>query len=174
MADPEYWDFEAVLEKKDHVLMWTSYILVPGKIVAEVREQDPERRVVVTFNDEITHHAALMPRGKGEYFIMLNQKLRKDLAARYGHSLQVRMRLDKSEYGVPMPEEFEVALYEDEPALAHFRRLSPGKQRALIHIVGKVKNPDLRIRKAVIICDHLNAQRGDLDFKILQDDFRRG
>lgn len=72
-----------------------------------------------------------------------------------------------------MAEEMEVVFQEEPQAFKLFEELTPGKQRTLIHIVKKVKNPDLWIKKALTIAEHLIRNRGKLDFKELNEDFRR-
>jgi len=166
------WKFSATLERMESSLLWHSFILVPEEVCEEVKGLQSDRRVVATFNGEVGHHAAMMPKGDGRYFIMLNKELRKQLFARYGSRLEVELRLDKSRYGMPMAEEMEAVLAEDPVASRWFEALTPGKQRALIHIVSKVKNPDLRIRKSLVIADHLVRQNGELDFRQLNRDFK--
>lgn len=168
------WTFEATTANREHVLLWNSHILVPDRIAREIRSAKPDRRIIASFNGEIDHHAALMPAGNGEYCILLNKQLRKQLALRYGDKIMVTIRLDDSQYGVPMPEELASVLAEEEDADRFFHDLTAGKQRALIHIVGKIKDPDLRIRKSWIIAEHLIRNTGRLDFKQLNEDFRNG
>jgi len=168
------WTFEATLRQEEHILLWNSQILVPQAIADEIRRLQPDRRVIVRFPGGITHHAALMPTGDGRFFIMLNKALRKQVEPRDGSLFAVTLTLDRSEYGMPVPEEFEVVLAEDEVAYRHFNALTPGKQRALLHLIGKIKDPDLRIRKAWIIAEHLVGNGGKLDFRQLNEDFRRG
>ena len=168
------WEFEAVLEKEDHVLMWEAKLMVPDRISNEIRAAQPDRRVVATFNEGISQQAALMPNGDGRYFIMLNKQMRKKLGIGDGSKIRVTVEPDKSPYGAPMSEEMEMVLAEDASASRHFHALSPGKQRALIFQITKIKNPDLRIRKSWIIAEHLNRNSGRLDFRELNEDYRNG
>ena len=76
---------------------------------------------------------------------------------------------DTSKYGMPMPEEFEEVLSTDLDGQKYFEQLTDGKKRNLIYMVAKVKNVDLKVAKSLIILDHLKANEGKLDFKLLNE-----
>ncbi len=152
--------------------MWDYRIPIPLDISKTFLEKYTDRRVVCTINETLKHHCALMPGGDGTYYIMLNKEIRKKLRLKVGESIQVRIEKDTSEYGMPMPEEFQEVLWSDEEGSQLFHDLTPGKQRSLIHIVGKVKSSDIRINKALVILEHLKRQGGKLDFKQLMEDFK--
>jgi len=124
------------------------------------------RRVICMINGQVRISAALMP-DKGRHFILLNKQVRGQLGVLCGDQITVTLESDTSEFGMEMPEEFQTVLLQDETANHLFHALTPGKQRALIHIVGKVKNTDSRIRKALAIAHHLNETEGKIDFKLL-------
>jgi uncharacterized protein YdeI (YjbR/CyaY-like superfamily) len=79
---------------------------------------------------------------------------------------------DDSKYGMPMPDEFQEVLYQEPDASKYFHELTAGKQRSLLYIVGKVKNTESRIKKSLAIADHLVANKGKLDFKMLNEAFK--
>ena len=62
---------------------------------------------------------------------------------------------DESDYGVEMPEELEAVLQSDPVALELFNAFTPGKKRSLIYSILKIKNPDLRISKALNFCKNI-------------------
>lgn len=84
-----------------------------------------------------------------------------------GQMLHLCIEKDLSEYGMPMPEELQELLDQDEDAWLLFKKLSAGKQRTLIYIVTKVKNTNSRLNKAFAIVHHLKEDRGIVDFKRL-------
>ncbi len=131
-----------------------------------------DRRVTCTINGKITIPCALMPRN-GDFFILFNKEVRKKLGLRLGEKVNLQLEKDTSAYGMPMPEELAEMLAQDEQGHAHFHALSAGKQRNLIHLVGKVKNPDSRIRKALAIMEHLKDFNGQIDFKALNETIKR-
>ena len=71
-----------------------------------------------------------------------------------------------------MPEEMEVLLAQDEEADRYFHQLTPGKQRSLLHIIGKPKTEATRLKKAIVITEYLKTNRGKLDFKELNLAFK--
>src|SRR5690606_12695467 len=71
------------------------------------------RRVVCTLNGAHTFQCALMPSG-GSFFIMVNKKIRTSLGIEAGHAVRVELMKDTSKYGLPMPEEFEEVLAQDD------------------------------------------------------------
>jgi len=61
----------------------------------------------------------------------------------------------------------EELLLQDEDGNKVFHRLTPGKQRSLLHIIAKPKSENIRIKKAVAILEYLKSVNGKLDFKEL-------
>jgi uncharacterized protein YdeI (YjbR/CyaY-like superfamily) len=86
--------------------------------------------------------------------------------------VDAKIELETSKYGVPMPEEFSLMLEQDEEANIHFQNLTPGNQRNLIFLVGKLKNEEARIRKSLGIVEHLNEFNGKVEFKALNEKFK--
>lgn len=148
--------------------LWSYHLLVPAE-VAEPFLQGDDRRVVITYPSGLKQQCALMPRGEGDCFIFLNQKLRKTLSLEPDDEITIRIEADTSKYGLPVPEELEVLLDQDEEGSQFFHQLTPGKQRTLIHWVGSVKNPDKRLTRAVVMINHVKGMRGNVDFKQLNE-----
>ena len=148
-----------------HNNLWSYYIPIPKSIGDQFIEGD-NKRVVCVFNDKEKIHGALMPKGD-EYTIYVNNKLQKKLGISEGEELEVTLEKDHSEFGLPMPESFEVLLSQDEEGEKYFRELTMGKQRSLIFIVQKVKNIDSQLAKGLAIMHHLKEAKGELDFKRL-------
>ena len=86
-----------------------------------------------------------------------------------GDTINVKLQKDTSQYGIPMPEELQIAMDQEEGAFAYFEALTVGKQRTLIYLVSKVKNTDSRIKKGLAIAFHLAESKGNLDFKRLNE-----
>lgn len=151
--------------------LWGYYVVVSG-VEVEALVAGGNRRVNCTINGKITIPCALMPR-QDDFFILLNKEVRKKLGLRLGERLQLQLESDTSPYGMPMPEELGELLAQDEEGSALFHALLPGKQRNLIYLVGKVKNPDGRIRKALAVVEHLKDFNGQIDFKALGETIKR-
>jgi uncharacterized protein YdeI (YjbR/CyaY-like superfamily) len=70
---------------------------------------------------------------------------------------------------MPVCEEFEAVIFGDENVFHYFKALTPGKQRNLIHLVNKIKNPDIKINRSMAIAKHLLETNGVLEFKQLNE-----
>lgn len=130
------------------------------------------RRVVCTLNGEHTFPCALMPSG-GSFFIMVNKKIRTSLGIEAGHSVRVDLVKDTSKYGLPMPEEFEEVLAQDDEGRKLFEALTDGKKRTLIYHVSTVKDIDRRIHRALIFLEHLKENDGKIIFPKLAEELKR-
>jgi hypothetical protein len=122
-----------------------------------------QNRLTCTINGLLTIHCALISKGDGTHFIMLNKVHAKKLGAREGHMLAIQLVPDISQYGMPIPEELEALLEMDDEFDKAFHALTPGKQRTLIHAITTVKNTDGRLRRALIICDYIKGGGKKID-----------
>ena len=100
-------------------------------------------------------------------------QLQKKLSLSVGDEVQVSIVPDKSKYGLPMPEELQAIFDMDAEGDKVFHTLTPGKQRTLLHLVGKPKSSEIRIKKAMVVVDYLKEVNGKLDFKQLNEAFKR-
>lgn len=157
--------FKAIVENTHSSLLWNYYIRVPKEIANTFIDDD--RRVVCTLNKNVTIQCALMPDKKIGYYIMLNQDVRKRLKVDVGSELEVSLKKDKSEYGIAICEEFQEILSQDVEGRSYFHKLTPGKQRSLLHLIGKPKSSQIRINKGLIVINYLKSTGGKLDFKEL-------
>ncbi|MDA9312681.1 YdeI/OmpD-associated family protein [Vicingaceae bacterium] len=123
------------------------------KTISEYLIKGKDRRVIVLFNNEIKNHCAIMSSQEGP-FIMLNKGIVKQLKINTGDVVKLEIVRDTSEYGMPICEEFEAVIFRDEVVFNYFQALTPGKQRNLIHLVKKIKNPDIKINMSMTIAKH--------------------
>lgn len=163
--------FTAGISKMESNL-WGYFIPVPEIVSEEIINVQENRRVVCTINNSLSFQCALMPKGDGTYFILLNKANLNKLKLQLGDTVDIQLKKDESEYGLPMPEEMAEVLYSDPEGDELFHALTPGKQRNLLYIVNKVKSPDLRIHKALVIVEHLKQQSGKIDFKLLYESLK--
>lgn len=157
--------FESVLEKFDSNL-WGHHFKVGDEIAAPFIDGN-NRRVLCTVNEAIEFPCALMPYGRGGFFINMNKENRKKLNLTIGDKLRFTLKKDESEYGMPMSEEMAELLKVDDEANAYFQALTPGKQRSLLYIIGKPKSSERRLNKALGITEFLKYNKGALDFKLM-------
>lgn len=146
--------------------LWHFHVVIPQKFAQQFID-GTNRRVVATINKTIQFQAALMPLGDGDYFININQQIRKKLKLNDGDEVLVELEKDESEFGLPMPEEFAVLLEQDLNGAEEFFKLTPGKQRTLLYMIAKPKSADLRIRNGIGVLNHLKKVKGKIDYKQL-------
>lgn len=163
--------YKTQVSHQDNAL-WNIHIPVPVDIAESFLQQNI-KRVVCTLNGKITFHCAIMSNGKEGFFIMLNKENRKKLKLNLGDEIDIVLEKDESKYGLPMPEEMEELLLMDEEGSEVFHQLTPGKQRSLLFLIGKPKNSETRLKKAVVIIDYLKMTGGKLDFKELNEAFKQ-
>lgn len=150
--------------------IWGYYLPVPEEVASQF-VQGNFRRVVCTLNNQHTLHAAILP-NKGRWYILVSQPILKKLKLKEGDKVRVILEQETSTYGMPMPEELEICLWQEDEAMSIFEGLTPGKQRSLIYIVSKIKSPDIRINKSLVIARHLSESKGKLDYKRLNEMFK--
>lgn len=169
--------FSTSIKKRDSNLSWTHLIEVPLDICSNLIEsgfEGNEKRIYCEVNKKVKYQCALMPNGNGTHVVMFSKINRKKAEIEHLPEFDVCLWNDESKYGIEFPIEMEEVLAQDEDSSKLFHKLTPGKQRSLIHLVNKPKSESLRIEKAFIILEHLKRNKGNLDFRILQEDFKIG
>lgn len=155
---------QCTLQKFDSNL-WHYHAPIPAEVAEKYIEGD-NRRILCTINGQVTIQAALM-KAEPYWFVLVNKATMTKLNIKEGSNLQIVLEKDRSEFGLEMTEEMEVLLQQDDEGREYFQQLTMGKQRSLIYIAGQVKNSNSRLNRALAIFHHLKAQKGKLDFKML-------
>ncbi len=163
--------FTAIIENFNTPL-WTYHIKVPLAIADHFLDNGT-RRVYCKLNGKREFQCAIMPAGDNVFFILVNKKLRERLKLTDGTEVNVTLRKDDSKYGLPMPEELQEVLNTDQEGNDLFQALTPGKKRSLLHIVGTYKTTDLKIKKSLVIIDHLKMTGGKVLFKQLGESLKQ-
>ena len=145
--------------------IWGHHFPIPKEIALQFIEGS-NRRVICHINNQHQMRCALMP-DHDTYFILINKQVVKSLQLRVGEDVKIALEKDDSEFGHDVPESFQALLDQDGEGKDLFYQLTPGKQRSLVYIVGKVKNIDSQLNKGMAILDHLKLVNGKLDFKQL-------
>jgi hypothetical protein len=157
--------FTSVLEKSTNKL-WGCHFSVPASIVKRLSGEN-SRRVVCMLNDIIEYQCAMLPHGNGTFVITVNKKIRDTLKSGFGDEVQVSIKKDESKYGLPLPEELKELFRQDKEGSKFFHALTKGKQRTLLYIIGKAKDPGKRVTQAMIIVRHLKANNGTINYRQL-------
>lgn len=163
--------FSASLERFEKGL-YKLHLKVPTLVAEKVASFRKDRRAFCRLDNRLSFHTALMYE-KGIYYIMLNKEKLKVLKKELGDAIEVRLEACKNTYGVDLPQEMLEAMKLDAEAETLFHGLTPGKQRSLFHLIDKIKSPALRAERSWLVLEHLKENRGQLDFKQLQEKFKR-
>lgn len=158
-------EFSASILKFEHDHLWSYYVAIPKAIGIQFIE-GKDRRIICTINNSAPIHSALMPKGD-IYTVYVKKEFMVKHNIEEGSEVHVLLEKDRSTYGIPIPDSFSTLLDQDEEGSHYFHELTKGKQRSLIHIVGKVKNIDSQLAKGLAIMHHLKESDGKLDFKRL-------
>lgn len=146
-------------------------ITVPESVMKKIKKLD-NKRFIIRLEDSIEYPGTPVVIAKNSYIVLVNKQRAKQLKLVPHQKVKVQLTPDNSKYGMPLPDEFKEVLSEDPEGEQLLESLTPGKIRNLIHIVAKLKNSDKRIEKSVIILEHLKANNGKLDFKMLNLAFK--
>ena len=159
--------FKSTLVKLDSAV-WYAAINVPDKIGDALKKKEISR-LIVTYNGTEKAFCAFMPATEKGYWLTINKEIRKKLKLDIGHEVTAVIEPDNSKYGIPLPEEMEELLLQDELGRSLFHKLTPGKQRSLLWMVGKPKTTNTRLKKAVAVIEYLKSVNGKLDFRELNE-----
>jgi hypothetical protein len=141
------------------------HVVVPSKIVDKVGGIGT--RLMVSINEHKPFHGGMVALGEGATYITINKKRLKEFGVDLGDEVSVTVELDKSKYGMEVPEELEALLEQDEEGARRFGNITPGQQRYIIHYVSQVKSSQKRIDRAIMLINNLKLLPED------EFDFRR-
>ena len=163
--------FKSRLDREEHSDIYTWFFAV-DKDIAEQFIDGKDRRIVCTVNGEVKYHCAIHSFGTNGFRIMLNQQRCKQLGIVRGEEISVEIEKDTSEYGVPIGEELREVLDQNPDADRIFHSFTKGMQRTLIYWVNNVKSSDIKIRRALVMTDHIVNQGGKPDYKLLNEEMK--
>lgn len=152
--------------------VYNAHVQVPLGVAKKFIKADA-KRVMCDVNGVHSFPAAIMPYGNDYFMILFNKPMMKKLKLNFGDEVQITIVPDESKYGMPLSEELQEMLTQDIAFENHFEKLTPGKRRNIIYLISKYKSSDIRLEKTMIIADHLKANNGKLDFKILYAAFKK-
>ena len=163
---PEGWlRFTSVLERSDNKL-WGCHFRVPVRVTRQLIEGS-SRRVICTLNSSAPYQCAILHRGEVLFLITVNKSLRTKLRLDFGEEVEVCLKKDKSEYGLPLPEELRELLRQDPEGNNLFHALTRGKQRTLLYIIGSAKSSLKRVSRSIIVVRHLKTNKGKINYRQL-------
>jgi len=151
--------FSTRIWKLDY-LLGVSIIEVPEVIVKKAGGVG-KKRFICSVNKVEVFLCGLMAYGVGMAYITVNKARMKKLGLKQGDTVEVSLKPDESEFGMPMCEELRELLEQDPEGDTRFRMLTPGKQRTIIYYIGNVKSSQLRIDRALLMIGNLKKMPKD-------------
>lgn len=164
--------FTAPLEKFDTGL-YLYHVKVP-KMIYNQFAREKITRIICRYNDSYPVHNAFLSAGQAQYYIKLSKETMKEMGLELGDKITVDVQEDDSKYGMPLPVEMEEVLLQDPEGAEIFDALTPGKIRSLLFRINGFKTSNTKIEKSVIIIEHLKANNGHLDWKMLIEAWKTG
>lgn len=132
----------------------TMILPIPDEVVAVFKEAKI-KRFICTLNGEYEMPCGMHALKGGERYLMISKRIRSAYDLDPAAPVEVELREDTSEFGYPVPEEWQAILDFDEEAAVVFTQLSPGKQRSILHMVASAKREETRITRALKIAENL-------------------
>jgi len=140
--------------------VWGHAVQVPDKVISFYKKKEVSR-FLASINGADNIHCAF-----------LNKELRKKHQIIADDEVTIVVKPDDSKYGMSLPEEMEELFYQDPEGNEVFHKLTPGKQRSLLYMVGKPKSSNTRLKKALTIIEYLKHTGGKIDYKELNEAFK--
>lgn len=135
----------------------THYIDIPANILKKTGGSY-NQRFLCTVNNEYTFHGGLVALGNGSAYINISIKKLRELKLKRGDKVQITLSPDESKYGMPISEELQTLLEQDEEGFRRFELLTAGKQRFIIHYVNSVKSSAKRLERSLMMINNLKKQ----------------
>lgn len=145
--------FEARLTPTGPGFMPMSVLIVPEEIV-EALGGKQTKRVLCTLNGRPLRRALQYMR-TGERFLLVSKTLRRELRLGAEDLVQVTLAPDPAPEQVDLPEELVEGLAAWPEAEAAFNRLTPGRQRNLVHYIDTAKRSETRAERVVKLLHQL-------------------
>lgn len=145
--------FQAHLQPNGLGFMPMAIIFVPEEVV-EALGGKSVKRVLCTLNGH-TLRRGLLPLSTGERYLQVSKGLRKELGLSLGTEVTVTLAPDPDPDSVDMPEELTKGLAEWPEARAAWQRLTPGRQRNLVHYISAAKRAETRAQRVVALLHQL-------------------
>jgi hypothetical protein len=149
--------FTAKIEQSGSATFVASIAIVPQEIIDQLPN---EKRIRVNgiFQNILPFNLAIQPLRSGEKYLSINAASLKKLKLKIGDPIQIEFSIADNDY-MPIPEEFEAVLEQDELGKKLFEKFSVGYRRSILHYVSSAKSIDIRIKRSMEIIE--KAKRGE-------------
>ena len=135
--------FHAELENRAEGMDYCA-VPVPAAITEALGTKGPVL-VMARINDSAEFQVSLFPVGRGQHYIRIKAKVRKETSTKVGDRIEVRFTVvDRAQ--VDIPEDLMSAL-RAEKAEESFKSLSPGKQNFIVRRINEAAKPQTRAKR---------------------------
>lgn len=153
---PKTHHFTALLERLPDGLK-AYYVQFPGSVEEEFGTRGSVR-VKAHFNG-VPADRALIPRGDGTHYLLVNPEHRRLAHLTLGSPVRVELTRDERPYDdFDIPEELAAALDLEPGALAAFERLKVGVRRGMALWVSQGKRPETRDKRALDLLGRIQSR----------------
>lgn len=158
--------YTATLERRTMGEVDFVIAVVPIEISEQLLARPSGTRVYASYDGGDLDQTRLLPLGDGAgYYLLLSAEKRRGLGLDVGDRVEVQLAPDASDYGIPVPEEWQAHVDEDAAVRAAFDELTPGRQRRILYVVGKPKGAATRERKAAGAAAYLREVGAEFDYQ---------
>ncbi|MGJ8593406.1 MAG: YdeI/OmpD-associated family protein [Aquaticitalea sp.] len=157
-----------VSEKFEVGLLDSYHLYIPKGVFQPFADAGHSRVKVKAFYMDTTielYAAVNKVKSSGDFVIMFSKRYQKALGVFQNDYFELQLFENTSKYGVEMPEELEAVLLSDYEAYQLFESFTAGKQRSIIYTILRIKSPQGRVDKGLLLCD--NLKRGVTDPMLL-------
>jgi hypothetical protein len=157
MSDLKSISYKTEIRRLDSLKLF--YVEIPFDVLTFFSDAETKnmynQRLMISINHCDLWHGGVVSLGNQTGYISIKGKILKDLGVHLDDEVDVYLTEDRSEYGMPFPEEVKEILAQNPSYEKFFYSLSMGKRRYVLYYVDQVKNVDKRIERAHFMLEKL-------------------
>lgn len=128
-----------------------SYIFIPNAIADLIKPGERRSiRVKGTIDRVEISGIGLLPMGEGDFIMVLNKPLRKQLGKEAGAKVELNLSFD-ADFKIEMPDDLEICLADEEILLKQFLSMAKSHQNYFINWLNTAKTEVTRTKRLVMI-----------------------
>ncbi|TNE53244.1 MAG: DUF1905 domain-containing protein [Bacteroidetes bacterium] len=173
-VNTDHHSWEAHFESELYLLekLKLRHIVIPYDVLQELADEDDksvyQQRFWIAIDDCEPWQAGSVALGEQNAYISIKSALLKKMGLQIGDHVQVKLRKDRSEYGMPFPEELQEVLLQDPEADKRFHELNLGMRRYIIYYVNQVKSSQKKIERSLFLIGNLKEiPTNEVNFRLL-------
>jgi hypothetical protein len=108
--------------------------------------------------DGIPFKSTCVPRKENRFVVILNGDIRKKTGKSDGDPVKLELEYDPESREIPLPEDVEMILAEDEAVLQEFLNGSPSDRRQFILYILQAKHEETRLKRIQVLVQRLKER----------------